>query len=55
MQENYVLNVYLCRNIRFIIGACVGIRNKGPADLTTYESKLKDYNIKKSFVPCYNL
>ena len=53
MQEDYVLNVYLCRNIKFIIGACVGIRNKGLADLTTYES-IKGLQLQEIICPCYN-
>ena len=55
MQEDYVLNMYLCRDTEFIIGASICMQGKGLADLTTYELELRDYNIKKSFVPCYNL
>ena len=55
MQEDYVLNMYLCRDTEFIIGASICMQGKGLADLTTYELELKDYNIKKSFVPCYNM
>ena len=42
--------MYLCRNIRFIAGACIGMQNKGLADLTPYESKLKDYSINHLYL-----
>ena len=32
MQEDYVLNMYLCRDTEFIIGASICMQGKGLAD-----------------------